>query len=182
MDESIEIWGSGFLVGEPVLIQFKISDKTQPILGMATANAAGAFKIALDKLGGTDAIKAAAVGIRSLSAIGADGSKASVPVMIVRSRVPAPSPSTNLLVAEVAKGGETTVWGAGFQAEESVSLTALAGATDGTDVILVGGKANGSGALELSVTVNLDPGIYTLRAIGSSGSQATAALVVVLEK
>ncbi len=182
MSEPFEVSGSGFQIGEPVLIRFSVDDKTQPILGSATANAAGAFTLAFDELGGTDAIKAAAIGTRTLSAIGADGSKASAPLTIVKSSVPSPSPSTSLLAAEVATGGETTIWGAGFRAGESVALTALAGGTDGTDVILVGGEANDSGALQLTVTVSLDAGIYTLAAVGSQGSRASAALVVVEEK
>ncbi len=182
MSEPIEVSGSGFQIGEPVLIRFSVDDKTQPILGSATANAAGAFTVAFDQLGGTDAIKAAAVGIRTLSATGADGSKASAPLTIVASRIPAPSSHTSLLVAEVATGDETTIWGAGFQAGESVALTALAGGTDGTDVILIGGEANGSGALQLTVKISLDAGIYTLSAVGSQGSRSSAALVVVEEK
>jgi hypothetical protein len=49
-------------------------------------------------------------------------------------------------------------------------------------VILIGGETNDSGALQLTVKISLDAGIYTLSAVGSQGSRSSAALVVVEEK
>jgi len=177
LSESFEVWGAGFRVGEPVLIRFIADNSNQPILGNATANAAGSFSASFAGIGGTTA-----KGIRAISAIGADGSVASVPVMIVGASLPDPSPSSSLLVAEVAKGDATTIWGAGFIAGEQVSVTALGAGAGGTDIILVGGEANASGALLLSVSIALDPGIYTAQALGNQGSQATAPLAVVEAK
>ena len=177
LGEPFEVWGSGFRVGEPVLIRFIADNSNQPILGNATANAAGSFSASFAGIGGSTTR-----GIRAIAAIGADGSVASVPVMIVATSSPDPSPSSSLLVAEVATGDATTIWGAGFIAGESVSVTALSAGVGGTDIILVGGEANDSGALMLSVTISLDPGIYTAQALGNEGSQATAPLVVVETK
>jgi hypothetical protein len=182
MDESFAVWGAGFNLGEPVVISVTINDSLDRIVGSGAANAGGAFEISFNAIGGSEAIKAAARGIRAIVATGADGSTASVPVMIVRTRTEDPSPSTSLAAGLVATGEETTIWGAGFLPNENVTLVAIGAAADGGDKIVIGDAANASGALMLDVVINLDAGIYTLKAVGAKGSEATAPLVVVTEK
>jgi hypothetical protein len=180
--EAFTVTGSGFNLGEPVVVSVRISGDLDRIVGSTAANAGGAFETSFTGIGGTDAIKAAALGPRSIIAVGADGNEASAPVVIVKERVEAPSPSTSLAAGLVEKGEEATIWGAGFLPNEHVALVAIGGAADGSDKIIVGDAANASGALTTSVTVNLDAGIYTLEAVGAKGSKATAPLVVVEEK
>ena len=185
MDESLSIWGAGFQAGEPVVLRLLIDGSNQPTIGggagaQVSANPAGAFAVSFDAIGGKDAAKAAAPGVRTISATGADGSQASVPVMITTESVSAPSPSTSLVAGVVETGGVTTVWGAGFMANETVTVVVFGGG--GTDTILGGGGANSFGALMTDMTVNMDPGIYSLKAMGSLGSEATAPLLVVEPK
>ena len=75
-------------------------------------------------------------------------------------------------------GGDATFVGAGFGADEFVSVAVVGAGASGGDIILKGGQANGSGAFSLMATINLDEGVYTLHATGADGSQSTAALVV----
>ena len=60
------------------------------------------------------------------------------------------------------------------------------GASGGDDRVLVGGSANGFGALSLDAAITLDPDVYTIEAMGQpvAGMQAsvTAPLSVVEEK
>ena len=48
--------------------------------------------------------------------------------------------------------------------------------------LLVGRTANESGAVILEAIVDLEPGIYTIRATGDQGSEATAPLLILEEK
>ena len=81
----------------------------------------------------------------------------------------------------VETGGITTIWGAGFQPGESVTLTVLA-IDGGVDKILITAPANSSGAFMLDAEIDLPPGIYTLVGIGSLGSTETSAPLVVAEE
>ena len=45
--------------------------------------------------------------------------------------------------------------------------------------ILAGGEANSDGAFTIDVKVNLSIGLYTIKAVGSENSEATAPLLVV---
>ncbi|MBM3948815.1 MAG: collagen-like protein [SAR202 cluster bacterium] len=203
LEEPLEIWGSGFVPGEPVSVFLEIDEPLMTTIGDTTANASGAFRVEFSKIGGDARTQARVTKgeVYSLLAVGGEGSEASVPVMIVETspepaltaddvealleeRIdaiptprPQPSPSTSL-VAEVAVQGELTrFWGAGFKANEVVTLSVIGGPS-----VLVAGTANASGALAIEEFVTLDPGIYTLKATGDKGSEATAPLVVVLEK
>ena len=73
------------------------------------------------------------------------------------------------------------IWGAGFAADESVTVVAVA-ASSGADRILVGTDANSSGAFMVESSNSLAVGVYTVRADGDMGSKATAPLVIVEEK
>ena len=178
LDEPLGIWGSGFKPGESIVLLLLIDGVNQPIIGgglgaQVTANEVGAFAATFDAIGVT-----ATPGIMAILARGADGSRASVPVMIVGSKVEPPAPSTSLAVDPVVPDGDTTtIWGAGFKADESVTVVVVA-ASDGQDAIIVGGQANEHGAVQMDASINLEAGIYTLKAIGALGSEATAPLLV----
>jgi hypothetical protein len=203
LEEPLEVWGSGFVPGEPVSIFLEIDEPLMTTIGDTTASASGAFRVQFSKIGGDTRTQARVTKgeVYTLLAVGGEGSEASYPVMIVEAspepalttedieslieqRIkaiptprPQPSPSTSL-VAEVAVQGELTrFWGAGFKADEVVTLSVVGGPS-----VLVAGSANASGALAVEEVVTLDPGIYTVKATGDKGSEATAPLVVVLEK
>jgi hypothetical protein len=179
VDDSFSVWGSGFNPGEPVIIQILIDNKIRPILGSLTANASGGISGSFDGLKQADGVDAKAVGdIRSLIAVGADGSVASTPVNIVKSRVAAPSVSSSLTSVTVAKGNTVTVKGAGFIGSEPVTISTRGTLTTGGDTILKGQDANVYGAFSVDIKPDLEVGVYTLQATGSGGSQATAILTI----
>ena len=179
------ITGSGFKAGEPIALTLLITENTDIIVGggagsQVSANNAGAFLITFDPIGGKGATRDAALGTKTVAAAGRDGSLATTPIVIVKASSPTASPSTSLVAGMVDSGGTTTIWGAGFKANESVSIVAVAVA--GRDTLVVGGTANSFGALMVDAKISLDANIYTLKAIGSMGSEATAPLVVVEAK
>jgi hypothetical protein len=179
VDDSFSVWGSGFKPGEPVIIQILIDNKIMPILGSLTANASGGISGSYDGLNQEDGVNAKAVGdIRSLVANGADGSYASTPVNIVKSRVDSPSVSSSLTSVTVAKGSTVTVKGAGFLTSEPVTISTRGTLTTGGDTILKGQDANVYGAFSVDIKPDLEVGVYTLQATGSNGSQATAILTI----
>ena len=185
LDEPLTIWGAGFLPGEPIVLTLTISETTDIIIGggagsQVSANNSGAFSMTFEAIGGKDAARDAAPGTRTISATGRDGSLATAPVVIVTASSPAPSPSTSLVAGVVDTGGTTTIWGAGFKSKESVSIVAVGVA--GRDTLIIGGAANSFGAIMVDAKINLDIGVYTLKAVGSMGSEATAPLVVVEAK
>lgn len=182
MSEPFTVTGSGFIPGEPIVVQVVIGEFASPIAGGArgsqvSANAAGAFSVSFDFVSEIASVIEQAPGDRTLLAQGADGSMASSPVKIVSSPR-STSPSSSLLTGGAEPAGDASIVGAGFVANEFVSIAVAGAGANGEDIILVGGQANSSGAFSLTTTINLDEGIYTLRATGSNGSEATAALVV----
>ena len=146
------------------------------------ANEAGAFMVSFDEIGGAAASQDRARGQRSFLAHGADGSRASVPVRVIAAPASETSVDTSLLAAAAAVGEDISVWGAGFDAGEAVTMIAVAAADGGNNRILVGATANGSGAFMVESPNPLSAGIYTLQAVGNKGSSATAPLVVAEEK
>lgn len=184
LDESLEIWGSGFEPGESITIQLEIDGLLNRILGDTTATTSGSFRVEFDEIGGDTRTQARITTgeIYTLLARGSSGSTASFPVMVVDpvkviSSSPTPSPSTSLLAEVVVKGKFSRFWGAGFEPDEIVSISVINGPQ-----VRVAGRANSSGAFEVEVEVNLDPGVYTVKAVGDMGSEATTPLVVVFEK
>jgi len=182
MDEPFTVTGSGFRVGEPLIVSLWIDDVIRPIMKSATANGAGAFTIDFDSTGQSEGVVAMAPGVRTIVAIGADGGRASEPVTIVSFRLEGPSPSTSLVVGAVVKGESVTIWGAGFIADEAVTVAALNALSGGGDRSIIGGNANEFGAFSFEGIVNLDAGTYTLIARGAEGSLATAPLSVTEEE
>ena len=94
-----------------------------------------------------------------------------------------PGPPTYLVADATTAGGSTSIYGAGFKANGQVAVTAIA-AKGGLDKFLVGGKANASGAVSLTVSIADDwpEGVYTLIAEGEGGGKAAAALKITVSK
>ena len=176
LSELLTIAGSGFRPSEAVTLVL-VSDSGKTIVGggsgaQVTASAAGAFAMDVNGIGGS-----ASPGVKSLMAEGSDGSVASQPIMIAASTMLPTMPGTSLVANAVETGGTTTIWGAGFRADEAVTLTVLAVGA-GVDKILVSVPANMSGAFMVDAKIELDVGVYTLNGTGNLGSEATAALMV----
>jgi hypothetical protein len=185
MTEPFEVRGSGFRPNEPVVLVLVIDEFLQPVIGggrvaQATADAGGSFQVSFPNgIGGAGATVERAPGPRGILAQGADGSRASFPVLITTTPV-STSPATSLRIDPVERGKSATVYGAGFNANESVTLL-QAGGSGAQDKILVGGTADANGALRLVFTVAADTpfGVYNIKATGDQGSQATAPLIVI---
>ena len=185
--DPVTVRGSGFLPGEPVVLQLRVDENLSIIAGGARgaqvqANAAGAFSITFDEIGGASASQARAIGDRTFYAGGSDGSRASVPVTVVSAPEPMTAVDTSLLAAATPAGESIMVWGAGFMPNEVVSLIAVGAAEGGGNRIFGGVTANESGAFSADAANPLAEGVYTLRATGNMGSTATAPLVIVPEK
>ena len=199
IDGSLTIDGSGFRPNEPVALLLVVDQNLQPFIGGGTraqtqANSGGNFTFTVDSIGaafrgntGSRVLEASNGGSNSLSvfASGADGSRASVPLRVVGSGGIASAPSIAMSSNVVETGGSVTIMVAGFMPGEFVTVVA-SGASGGDDRVLVGGSANGFGALSLEAAITLDPDVYTIEAMGQpvGGMQAsvTSPLSVVEEK
>ena len=172
--DPVVVTGSGFIPGEPIELSLVIdpNSSVMPDGGSATANASGAFRVGLDELGAGDAS-----GVLTFLAKGEDGSLASTPVRIVSSPINVTAVDSSLSTDVTPAGEAAMVAGAGFMADEAVTLSVV-GVAGGSDRILVGTSANASGAFMVDAPNPLEVGVYTLRAIGSKGSSATTPLVV----
>ena len=182
MSEGFSVSGSGFNANEPVVLQLRIDSTLSPIIGggrgsQVTANGAGAFEVSFDFVSEKAAVVSSAGGPSTVFAQRSRGSKASAPITIVSASSPAGTVSASLAATPAETGGTSVVYGAGFAAGEMVSIIGV-GAADGVDKILAGGEANASGAFQIDVKADLDAGLYTLTARGSSNSEATAPLLV----
>ncbi|MBS21927.1 MAG: hypothetical protein CL739_07535 [Chloroflexi bacterium] len=182
MSEGFSVSGSGFNANEPVVLQLRIDSSLSPIIGggrgsQVTANGAGAFEVSFDFVSEKASIVSRAGGPSTVFAQGASGSRASAPITIVSASSPAGTVSASLAATPAETGGTSIVYGAGFAAGEMISIIGV-GAADGVDKILAGGEANASGAFQIDVKADLDAGLYTLTARGSSNSEATAPLLV----
>lgn len=197
--DSLTVDGSGFRPNEPVALLLVVDQNLQPFLGgsrraQTQANSGGNFTYTVDAVGaafrgntGARVAEASNGGSNSLSiyASGADGSKASTPIRVVSSGGIASAPSIAMSSNLVETGGSITIMVAGFLPGEFVTVVA-SGASGGDDRVLVGGSANGFGALSLEANITLDPDVYTVEAMGQpvGGMQAsvTSPLSVVEEK
>ena len=187
LDESLSISGSGFRPGEPVTLLLVVNQNLQAMIGggrraQTQASSAGTFSIEFESVGGDfkGATRERALGDggrKAVLASGADGSKASIPVRVVGSSQGVRKTSASLVASSTSSGGDSTVVGAGFQAEEFVTILAV-GASSGQDRIVGGGAANDFGAFSVIVSVTLDDGLYTLTAVGDKGTEASGALFV----
>ena len=193
MDGSLTIDGSGFRPNEPVALLLVVDQNLQPFIGggsraQTQANSGGNFTFTVDSLGaafrgntGARVIEASNGGSNSLSvyASGADGSRASTPIRVVGSGGIASAPSIAISSNIVEVDGSVTIMVAGFMPGEFVTVVA-SGASGGDDRVLVGGSANGFGALSLDATITLDPDVYTIEAMGQPVGDMQASVTVPL--
>jgi hypothetical protein len=193
LDQGLTIAGSGYKSFETVEVYFQLGH-VQPSLGTAQADPGGAWTLQVGTLKDIRAVKIQTVNLTgqpvvTLEAAGSEGSKASTPVMAMAEKpptvvTPAPPVGASLVAGTVEKGTTITFWGAGYQPNESIFFMVITGESSGVPVrtVLRAGKAAATGAVTLDLTINLDPGLYTLEGIGAQGSLATAPLIVVAEK
>ena len=178
-DEGFSVSGSGFQAGEAVLLT--VGEK---IIGggagaQGQANAGGAFYIEFASMGvSVDA------GPNSVRAEGGAGSAATIPVMVIDTAPDMTSPSSSLASTPISPGQDTTVYGAGFLPGEFVSVSIIGADKDS---VVGGGEANASGAFSFAgrAPISADGvpvfgmGVYTLKAQGDMGSEATAPLLII---
>ena len=178
-DEGFSVSGSGFQADEAVLLT--VGEK---IIGggagaQGQANAGGAFYIEFASMGvSVDA------GPNSVRAEGGAGSAATIPVMVIDTAPDTTSPSSSLASTPISPGQDTTVYGAGFLPGEFVSVVII-GADKNS--VVGGGEANSSGAFSFAgrAPISADGvpvfgmGVYTLKAQGDMGSEATAPLLII---
>ena len=230
LDQGITVVGSGFQPWEPVVVSIDLGPPVQyydpkkgsqyflsPILGQSDSNSGGAFTMTLEgplsELKGVskNMTRLSEAGVVTILAEGQDGSKASSPVTLVAEtpaadETAASSVATSLTVAPVVAGGSTTVYGAGFNSRDRVSIVAITGIGEAKSwgsmgasyldfnrggvagsgaferVGLTSGAAEKSGAFALSISPGMSPGVYTIEAYGTdSGAVATAPLVILAE-
>jgi len=181
LDGPLTISGAGF--GAEESIALFISGDVAVYLGQVSADANGAFTKTFDRLSATKvvannaaALKAATV--LTISAEGVSGGKATT--VATASGGGAFSGAVSLSAGSVRKNGSITITGAGFDKGETVDLFAITSYGDEGPVRSTVDRATASdgGAFSKSVTITLDPGIYTLEGFGSAGNVGTAALVV----
>lgn len=172
--DPVTVTGSGFIPGEPIELALDISPGNHIHIegGEVQANASGAFRIGIEELGAGDAS-----GVLTFLAEGEDGSLASTPVRIVSSPVNVTAVDSSLSVNATRAEMDFTVLGAGFMADEAVTISVV-GVAGGSDRILVGTNSNGSGAFMADAPNPLEEGVYTLRAVGSKGSSATTPILI----
>lgn len=176
MDGNTTVMGAGFRPAEPIVLRLQIEGSRVHFFGgQVVADGAGTFSVTT-AIGGSKSLKASAPGVRAIVAEGLDGSVARTPVKVVSKHFDA-SVSSSLSATDVETGSSTTITVAGFKPNERVFVTAIA-AVEGNDVVLIGDQANASGAVQLTVDVGFDAGVYTLSAEGGEGSVASGHLVV----
>jgi hypothetical protein len=156
---------------------------------------------------GSKADSAVAAGVVSLKGIGADGSVGSTPLVVIAETPAAevaaapPSVAASMMAGGlsvdgafsagvVSKGGELLVIIGGLEPNEHAQVSyvkALAASQSGEGAVAAGatlsrlGNAitDSSGASSMGVAeVTLEPGYYTIQAVGIFGTQATSALWV----
>ena len=176
MSEPFDIHGSGFIPGEPVMISLQIDSSLAPVVGdgssaQVVANGAGAFSVSFDSMTTNSDIISRANGITTLIAEGGQGNLASAPVTIIENFKSAASVSSTLVATPVESGEASAIYGSGFISGEIISISA-------NGKVLAGATANPDGAFNIDVTVTLEEGLYSMMAIGSKGSEATAPLLV----
>ena len=184
-DQGLTVIGAGFQPSEGVALTVVIGADSSTVFDTTESSARGTFEVVV-----TEITKGAAAplqpGLYTIKAVGELGSSASAPIRVVEALPTSPSASgVSLSIAGGTEGVEVgsgvTVLGSGFQPNESV-ITVIVEATPTGDVVLVGGRANTSGAFEFQsgpMSQSIEAGLYTVKATGDKGSVATALLKVV---
>ncbi|MAT08078.1 MAG: hypothetical protein CL707_03095 [Chloroflexi bacterium] len=197
LDDSFEVFGSGFNPNENVIVSLQIDDSLQLVLSDTVTSLSGAFKILIESID-ADARVLSRIKLNEVYTITAKGSGGSIanaplsiesniePLIVVAEQENATDVNYESLkddlkasiVATVAvKGTRNSFWGSGFKSNELVSLGIVGGPE-----ILVARSADAAGTIILEPIIDLSAGVYTAIAIGDAGSIATWPLVVVEEK
>ena len=129
LDGGVTVMGSGFLKYEPVQVYLE-EGSSKPSLGTVDAGPGGAWILSVSNLGENAGVAkhsaALLVGAAvNLVAKGADGSQASVPVVISNKGPVAAIPFDNTAAISggtAATGGTVTIHGSGFNGAEYVSM------------------------------------------------------------
>ena len=196
LDEGLMVAGAGFQPFEPVIAFIELGGGVQPNLGFTDSNAGGAWTLQIADTGGLtgvgrnrDALLAA--GVVTVMAEGADGSVASSPIMVAASRPPTPAPprepriGASVTGGSLVQGSSIDVSGGGFAPRELVSfLIVVRVSSDGTVAIKNAfgvATAGDTGVVNITLTIGLDPGQYTLEAAGDQGSVAASVITVLAE-
>jgi len=197
LDDSFEIFGSGFNSNENIVISLQIDDSLQLFLSDTVTSLGGAFKISIENIDADSRVlsRIKLDEVYTLTAKGSSGSIANAPLSIESKIEPLfvnhdKETDTDFnyellkdnlkasLVATVAiKGTRNSFWGSGFESNERVTLGIVGGPE-----LLVARNADSSGTLILEPIIDLNAGVYTAIAIGDKGSIATWPLVVVADK
>ena len=182
--EGLHVDGAGYEPFEGVLIQVIKDAETKSIIGAAEANGSGAFHLTA-----SGAASGFVEGIYTVEAMGEFNTKASAPLHILAEPAPPTSgPDVSIVVEKgimgIQIGGRPTVYGAGFLPGEGV-LISIVGATETGDFHLAGATANDSGAFSAAtgsraaIPSSVEPGVYTVSAVGDKGSSATSVIVII---
>ncbi len=172
MDTGVTLDGSGFERYEYIVVTLDLG-ATTPVLATLKADDGGAFSVDIATLPSSGARTAV-----TLRADGSKGSAASVPVRIAKFSTPSASASASLTGGIVANGGSLTVKAAGFRSGEGVIFTIHTSDTEST-ILHGGANASAAGTVEKDLIVRTGAGLFTLKATGTSGTEATAAVTVV---
>jgi hypothetical protein len=198
LDDSFEVFGSGFNPNENVIVSLQIDDSLQLVLSDTVTSLGGAFKILIGSID-ADARVLSRIKLNevyTVTAKGSEGSVANAPLSIeanIEPLIVVPEQENDTadvnyeslksdlkasIVATVAvKGTRNSFWGSGFKSNERVSIGIVGGPE-----ILVARNADAAGTIILEPIIDLSAGVYTVIAIGDEGSIATWPLVVVEEK
>lgn len=191
LDKGLMIAGSGFRAFEAVEVFFELGG-VQPSLGFAQADAGGAWTLTVTRLDEIRKIKTAVTKLTgspvvTLMAEGVDGSKGSTPVMAVAESPPVavvepPSVGASVVAGTVEQGGTITVTVAGFGDGEGITLLLTTGVNQKPRIGVINAGPTGAATKDILLRSIYGPGVYTLEAIGSSGTLATAAVIIVADK
>jgi len=208
LGDTVTIAGSGFQKFEPVGVSINYGGGNQKatVETFIDSNGGGAWKIVLDPLRDAGTVSGrinqlVESGVVTILARGADGSEASAPAVILGNAPPLPEPppdtapvlvpntdASMVVIPQIAAvGEEVTIYLAGFRPDERTTVNRITGARANRPTGLAwsnigSGYANESGAFSVTWTVDQDPGVISLKATGTAGTNATAPLVIVAEK
>ena len=193
LDEGLAMAGSGFQPFEAVIVYFDLGGGDEPTVGFAAANRGGAWTLDIPALSAVRSVSGSATdlaeaGVATLKADGADGSTVSIPVNILGVSTPvgprpapAPGAAPSLIAGTVEAGGDIEVLGGGYAVNEPVTISAITGPGAQDRSQLARASANERGVVTATITVDLEPGAYTLEGSGAFGSLASTVLIVVEE-
>jgi hypothetical protein len=148
-------------------------------------NGTGSFIVRLDDISTDVSYSSKIEGIVTILATGTRfDTRASAPLEIINNDGAATffiDNGADLVASPIQNGENSDIYGSGFVPEEEISVL-IVGVNNGADKIIAGTEANYSGAFIVSPAIELEIGLYTIRAIGRLGSVATAPLLIVQEK